>query len=238
MGSAEAAEPTKLAETTYRDVNIALANEFARSSRTNRDRHRSGHRCGQLTAVLAHPPAGHRRRRPLHPRVSALLSVGRSRRRGCRWSRARSTTACRDTPSISPRRRAGGRIGRRPGVDPRCDLPRRRQGNGILGGVRRPAGRSRAPERATAWPADPLYDDAELRALGFEPWDGGEIDAAIVQADHAAYAPAHAGGSARRAGNGGRARGDRPGAAAGGEHSGPPHRQAVRAQNPEFLPSR
>src|SRR6201999_3700446 len=30
MGSAEAAEMAKLAETTYRDVNIALANEFAR----------------------------------------------------------------------------------------------------------------------------------------------------------------------------------------------------------------
>lgn len=30
MGSAEAAELTKLVETTYRDVNIALANEFAR----------------------------------------------------------------------------------------------------------------------------------------------------------------------------------------------------------------
>ena len=30
MGSAEAAELAKLAETTYRDVNIALANEFAR----------------------------------------------------------------------------------------------------------------------------------------------------------------------------------------------------------------
>jgi UDP-N-acetyl-D-glucosamine dehydrogenase len=30
MGSAEAAELTKLAETTYRDLNIALANEFAR----------------------------------------------------------------------------------------------------------------------------------------------------------------------------------------------------------------
>ena len=30
MGSAEAAELTKLAETTYRDVNIAFANELAR----------------------------------------------------------------------------------------------------------------------------------------------------------------------------------------------------------------
>ena len=33
LGSAEAAELTKLAETTYRDVNIALANEFARFAR-------------------------------------------------------------------------------------------------------------------------------------------------------------------------------------------------------------
>ena len=29
MGSAEAAEMAKLAETTYRDVNIGLANQFA-----------------------------------------------------------------------------------------------------------------------------------------------------------------------------------------------------------------
>ena len=35
--------------------------------------------------------------------------------------------------------------------------------------------------------ADPLYDDAELRALGFEPWDGGDAAGAILQADHAAY---------------------------------------------------
>ena len=34
---------------------------------------------------------------------------------------------------------------------------------------------------------DPLYDDAELRALGFEPWDGRDAAGAILQADHAAY---------------------------------------------------
>ena len=45
-------------------------------------------------------------------------------------------------------------------------------------------------ERRGAHPvaADPLFDDDELRSLGFEPWDGGAVDAAIVQADHAAYA--------------------------------------------------
>jgi UDP-N-acetyl-D-glucosamine dehydrogenase len=36
--------------------------------------------------------------------------------------------------------------------------------------------------------ADPLYDDAELRALGFEPWDGEPVEGVVVQADHAQYA--------------------------------------------------
>ncbi len=35
--------------------------------------------------------------------------------------------------------------------------------------------------------ADPLYSDDELRALGFEAWDGGKAAGAILQADHAAY---------------------------------------------------
>ena len=34
---------------------------------------------------------------------------------------------------------------------------------------------------------DPLYDDDELRALGFEPWDGRDAAGAILQADHAGY---------------------------------------------------
>jgi UDP-N-acetyl-D-mannosaminuronic acid dehydrogenase len=40
---------------------------------------------------------------------------------------------------------------------------------------------------ATALAADPLYSSAELRELGFEPWDGGPVDAAIIQADHRGY---------------------------------------------------
>ena len=34
---------------------------------------------------------------------------------------------------------------------------------------------------------DPLYDDDELRALGFEPWDGEPVAGAILQADHSAW---------------------------------------------------
>ena len=40
---------------------------------------------------------------------------------------------------------------------------------------------------AEALVIDPLYDDAELRALGFEAWDGREAAGAILQADHASY---------------------------------------------------
>jgi UDP-N-acetyl-D-mannosaminuronic acid dehydrogenase len=36
--------------------------------------------------------------------------------------------------------------------------------------------------------SDPLYDAAELRALGFEPWDGEPVEGVVVQADHAEYA--------------------------------------------------
>ncbi|HEX3689362.1 MAG TPA: UDP binding domain-containing protein, partial [Solirubrobacteraceae bacterium] len=45
-------------------------------------------------------------------------------------------------------------------------------------------------ERRGAIPvaSDPLYSDEELTALGFAPWDGGEVDAVIVQTDHPAYA--------------------------------------------------
>ena len=67
----EAAEFSKLADTTYRDVNIALANEFARyAERVGVDIH-------EVIAAAngqpySHPPAGHRRRRALHPGLPAL----------------------------------------------------------------------------------------------------------------------------------------------------------------------
>jgi UDP-N-acetyl-D-mannosaminuronate dehydrogenase len=42
---------------------------------------------------------------------------------------------------------------------------------------------------ATPLVHDPMYTDDELRALGFEPYHLGEkVDAAVLQADHAAYA--------------------------------------------------
>ena len=82
LGSAEAAEMAKLAETTYRDVNIGLANQFARFADTHGHRRLPGHRGLQLPAVQPHPPARHRGRRALHSGLPAALPVERPRRHG------------------------------------------------------------------------------------------------------------------------------------------------------------
>ena len=72
LGSAEAAELAKLAETTYRDLNIGFANELAfsptapASTSSRSSRRRTANRSATSTAR-------DRRRRPLHPRLSALL---------------------------------------------------------------------------------------------------------------------------------------------------------------------
>ena len=93
MSSAEAAEFAKLADTTYRDVNIALANEFAALRRPGRRRPQRGHRGGQQPALQPHPPA-----RASASAATASRSIRTScstGRRSCRsWpSPAKSTTA-------------------------------------------------------------------------------------------------------------------------------------------------
>ena len=82
LGSAEAAEMAKLAETTYRDVNIGLANQFAQVRRDGRHRRLPGHRGLELPALQPHPPARHLRRRSLHPGLSPALPLQRPRRDG------------------------------------------------------------------------------------------------------------------------------------------------------------
>ena len=67
LGSAEAAELAKLAETTYRDVNIGLANQFARFADRGRRRRDGSDRGVQHAAVLSHPPPWGRSGRALHP---------------------------------------------------------------------------------------------------------------------------------------------------------------------------
>ena len=94
MGSAEAAELAKLAETTYRDVNIALGQRVRALRRPHRHRRRPRHRRRQLAALQPHPPPRGRGRRALHPGLPALLPRAATPRRACPAPRARSTRRC------------------------------------------------------------------------------------------------------------------------------------------------
>jgi UDP-N-acetyl-D-glucosamine dehydrogenase len=183
MGSAEAAELTKLAETTYRDVNIAFANELARHAddlgldvqrvidAANSQPYSHIHRPG--VAVGGHCI-------PVYPRFYLAGAT-----------HAQLPALSRQVNEAMPSY----------AVDLLADLLGGLDGTRVLilgvayrGGVKETAFSGAFPLRdallgrgAQVVAADPLYDDAELRALGFEPWDGEPVEGVVVQADHAEY---------------------------------------------------
>ena len=183
LGSAEAAELAKLAETTYRDVNIGLANQFARYAATvgvdvdvvidacNTQPYSHLHRPG--IAVGGHCI-------PVYPRLylwnDPSATVVRS---------AREANAAMPAYAIDLLAAAAG------------DLT----GTGVLvlgaayrGGVKETAFSGVFPtvaelrrRGAEPYVSDPMYSPAELTALGLPPWAGQPVRAAVVQADHAEY---------------------------------------------------
>jgi nucleotide sugar dehydrogenase len=184
LGSSEAAELAKLAETTYRDVNIALANEFAGFAEiagldvfavieaANSQPYSHIHRPG--IAVGGHCI-------PVYPWLyvagdpQAVLPVAARRVNDAVPARAVGLLA-----------RLAGRLGGRRVVV---------LGAAYRGGVREAAfsgvfATVEALRQHGAIPAvhDPLYDDADLIEMGLLPYHFGEpCDAAIVQADHREY---------------------------------------------------
>jgi UDP-N-acetyl-D-glucosamine dehydrogenase len=183
MGSAEAAELTKLAETTYRDVNIALANEFARFA------DRAGVDIDRVIAAANSQPFSHIHRPgvavgghciPVYPR----FYLGSD-------DQAQIPATARDVNSQMPayavdllEQELGSLDGERVlilGVAYRGNV-KETAFSGAFG--LRDALTSRGAQPLAS---DPLYSDDELRALGFEPWDGNGTAGAILQADHAAY---------------------------------------------------
>jgi UDP-N-acetyl-D-mannosaminuronic acid dehydrogenase len=183
MGSAEAAELTKLAETTYRDVNIALANEFARfADRADVDIDLVIRAANSQPFSHIHRPGvavgGHCI--PVYPR----FYLGSD-------DQARLPAAAREINDSMPAyavellaEALGSLAGARVlilGVAYRGEV-KESAFSGAFGLARELAARG-----ATSLAADPLYTDAELRELGFQPWDGSPVDGAILQADHAAY---------------------------------------------------
>lgn len=185
LGSAEAAEMAKLVETTYRDVNIGLANQFALFAEKNGlDVYQVIEACNSQPFSQVHRPGiavgGHCI--PVYPRL--YLSND---------PEASIVVAAREANVAMPGavvQRLSDLLG---GLE---DLRVAVLGASYRGGVKETAfsGVFRtvaelAERRARVAVHDPLYSDYELRELGFVPYRLGDpVDAAVVQADHTQYA--------------------------------------------------
>ncbi len=184
LTSAETAELAKLAETTYRDVNIALANQFAAFAEM------AGIDVGEVIEASNSQPFSHIHRPgvavgghciPVYPRFylaghpDAEL-VETARRVNLSVPERVVTTMADDL---------GGLEGRTVLI----------LGASYRGGVKETAYsgvfnlvEAVAAEGGRAVVSDPMYTDDELQSLGLEPWGGGDVDAALIQADHPEYA--------------------------------------------------
>lgn len=184
MGSAEAAEMAKLAETTYRDLNIAFANELARFAE------QEGVSAERVIEAANSQPFSHIHRPGIAVGGHCIPVYPRFYLEGD--PEAALPAAAREVNEAMPAHavaRLGEALG---GLEGKTVLI---LGVAYRGAVKETAfsgafpvaaGLERAGARAVA--ADPLYDAAELEALGLAPWDGSEVDAIIVQADHPEYA--------------------------------------------------
>lgn len=175
----------KLAETSYRDLNIAFANQLALGAeRIGVDVRAVIEACNSQPFSHIHQPGiavgGHCI--PVYPHllVNSVPEVTLS-------SRSREVNDAMPIHAVEVVEDAlGGLGGRRVLI----------LGVAYRGGVKEHAFSGVFPlaaelERrgATAVVSDPLYTDDEVRALGLVPHDGPtEVDAVIVQADHAEYA--------------------------------------------------
>lgn len=184
LGSAEASEMAKLAETTYRDVNIGLANQFARFAAT------AGIDIYQVIEASNSQPYSHIHTPgiavgghciPVYPRLYLWNDPEATVVRAARAANA-------DMPDYT--------VGLLEGAY--GDLTGARVvvlGAAYRGGVKETAFSGvfdavAALEKrgAEVLVHDPLYSDAELDKLGFAAYHAGEpVDAAVVQADHAEY---------------------------------------------------
>jgi len=185
LGSAEAAELAKLAETTYRDVNIGLANQFARFAGQNGiDVHAVIEASNSQPYSHIHRPGiavgGHCI--PVYPRLYLYTDPD-----------ATVVRAAREANAGMPDYTIGlleGAFGDLKGAKVVV------LGASYRGGVKEtafsgvfPAVEALKARGAEVSVHDPMYTDDELAGLGFTPYTlGTPVDAAVLQADHAEYA--------------------------------------------------
>ena len=185
LGSAEAAELAKLAETTYRDVNIGLANQFALyADRIGVDFARVAQACNSQPFSHLHQPGiavgGHCI--PVYPWLYLGGDPSASIVRAAREANRTMPERC-----IAMLEEEYGDL---------TDAVVVVLGACYRGGVKETAYSGvfetvHALDRRGAVPLvhDPLYTPEELQALRLDPYvPGRRVDAAVVQADHVEYA--------------------------------------------------
>jgi nucleotide sugar dehydrogenase len=185
LGSAEASEMAKLAETTYRDVNIGLANQFALFAE------RAGVDVFQVIEASNSQPYSHIHQPgiavgghciPVYPRLylhndPAATVVEAARMQNAAMPRHTVELLAQEYGDLAGARVVVLGAAYRGGVKETAF-------SGVFATVEalRDAG-------ATPLVHDPMYTDDELAALGLTPYTLGEpADVAILQADHAEYA--------------------------------------------------
>ena len=184
MGSAEAAELTKLAETTYRDLNIAYANELASFA------DRSGVDIGRVIEAANSQPFSHIHQPgiavgghciPVYPRFYLEGDPKATLPRAARAVNELMPEYAVEALSEALGGLSGAQVlvlgaAYRGGVKETAF-------SGVFATVEALRGRGAQP-----LVSDPLYSSEELEALGFAAWGGGAVDGVIVQSDHAEYA--------------------------------------------------
>lgn len=182
--SAEAAELTKLTETVYRDVNIALANEFARQAEEQ------GLDIWEIITAANSQPFSHIHRPgisvgghciPVYPHLYLATDPDASLP-----AHARRVNLAQPARLVNRLLQAAGSLeGRRVVV----------LGASYRNGVKEAAFSGvfelvRQVKRSGGIPLvhDPLFEVTELESLGFDPYSlGDEVDYAIVHTDHDSY---------------------------------------------------
>ena len=183
LGSAEAAELAKLAETTYRDVNIGLANQFARyADSIGVDIVKVIGACNSQPYSHIHQPGiavgGHCI--PIYPRIYLWNDPAATVVRAAREANAAM-------PAYAVRLLAEE-------LGDLTDVPVLVLGAAYRGGVKEAAFSgvfatvdALRSGGARPYVSDPLYTAEELEALALPAHRGEPVEAAVLQADHLEY---------------------------------------------------
>lgn len=184
MGSSEAAEFAKLAETTYRDVNIGLANQFAmHADKLGIDIYKVIEGCNSQPFSHIHRPGvavgGHCI--PVYPQLYLLGDPDAtvvSAAREANWQMPKYVV---DQLEVASGPIAGKNVGIL-GVAYRGNV-KEHAFSGVFDLVKQVKARGGIPKVS-----DPLYSSAEIERLGLPVLsDMAELDLMIVQADHEEY---------------------------------------------------